>query len=196
MKQVVSMMMSAWLFLAACAFGQRKGEPTYAEATFEYSRDPTRVVLHVIVTTPDLITRTMTVYGDGRLDLEIRTGTETTLDEHSRQTSTEELDRILRDAVDHGLIEWDEGRIHSLQLTSRGGRGYGPPSDSQNVTLLISVTEYRRGSYQLKDVERTIRLRGPEYVARDFPEIVEFTGIHNLVAQLDREFKEAEKMKK
>ena len=192
MRPVIAITMSAWFLLAVCSLGQRRGEPTYTETTFDYSRDSTRVVLHIIERTQDMTIRAMTIYGDGRLDLEIRTGIETILAEYSRQISTADMDRILRDAVDHGLVEWDNGRIHSLQLTSRAGRGYGPPEDSGNVTVLISLTEYRRGAYQLKDVERTIRVRGSEFAAEVFPEIVEFKGVNNLVARLNREFKEAE----
>jgi len=191
MRRVIPIMMLTWVFLAVCALGQRKGEPPYTEATFNYSKNPTRVVLHVIMSGQDLKIRTMTLFGDGRLDFEVRTGTETILAESSRQISTEEMNRILRDAVDHGLVEWDNGRIHSLQLTSRGGRGYGPPEDSANVTLLIALTEYRRGPYQLKDVERTIRVHGPGYAAEDFPEIVEFAGINNLVILMNEEFGKA-----
>ena len=192
MKQVSAIFLSLWFFLTVCAFGQRRGEPTYAEASFGYSKDPTRVILHVTEGRQDMRIQSMTVYGDGRLDIELRTGSETVLVEHSRQLSEAEVSRILRDAVDHGLAEWDNGRMHSLILTKKGGRAYAPSPDARNVTILISLTEYRRGPYEIESLERTARVRGADVAAEVFPEIPEFRGVANLMALMDEEFRRME----
>jgi hypothetical protein len=193
MRKMTAILIPLWFFVATCAFGQRRGEPRYAEANFDYSRDPTRVILHIVEGRQDLKIQSMTIYGDGRLDLEIRPGPETILSEHSRQLSDVEMTRILRSVVDHGLAEWDNGRIHSLQLTKRGGRAYAPPPDARNITILISLREYRRGPYEMKNLERTIQVRGAEYAVEIFPDIPEFRGVLNLMSQMDEEFRRLER---
>lgn len=184
------------LFIVIPALGQRKGEPPYTEATFSYPSDPTRVLLQVTTGAMDMTIRSMTLYGDGRLDLEVRSGTQTVVSEYTRDLEPAEVEAMLRLAVDHGLAEWDGTRIRAHQLRERGGRGYLPPTDTTRATIVVALEDYRRGDYKVEHVEQLIRLQAPRFTSEFSPGIPELKGVADLVDLLDAEMLRAEGAKK
>lgn len=154
----------------------------YGDVQFTYSDDPAAVVLFVnVLNLMANISHSATLYGDGRIELQVRhAGTNTLMEEYEITITSEKVHALLREVVHHGLAEWDGASVHARQLRLTSGHGYASPSDSLRVAVVLALDSYSRASYSQKNIERTIRVRGPSHGANLFPEIVELEGVKKL----------------
>lgn len=161
-------------------------EPDYSDAVFSVPADPTRAVLHVTITSMDMIVRSLTLYGDGRVELTHNVDGESEL-----QLEFQDVESVLEGAVRHGLAEYDAMAVRARKLTLREGKPLPGSLDGPNVLVLLSVDGYKRGGYSAPTVERKITMKGPRLSARFFPEIPQFQGVVDLVDWTVSKFEDA-----
>lgn len=186
---VVTVAAVSLLIASACAAASGS-PPDFSVANFSYNNDPTKVILYVAVGGGMRANkRSMTLYGDGRLQLvEVHGGI--TGKSHESLLSTAEINRLLRIAVDHGLAEWDSTRIRARLLERSGGNNFSPPEDFPSVLVLLSIENYEREGYEAEHVEKELRFRGARFFAPHLPSVPEIAGIATLHDELNRLFED------
>jgi hypothetical protein len=150
----------------------------YAGATYHYSHEPTKAVLTISTRGQNLTTRSVIVFGDGRLEI-----SHDRIGEWEGQISREEMDRLMDMAVRHGLAEWDGDTIRAWQLADFG-RPFLGEADGMTTRILLNLEWYERDGYQVEELRRVATVRSPAFVAERFPDIPQFTAIENLVSWL------------
>lgn len=152
----------------------------YREAVFEYSDEPSKVLVFVSSTGMSGYQRTMALHGNGQLVLRKLRGGEV-LEEAEAHLEKNQVEQILRLVVDHGLAEWDLTRVQGKQLEKNSGKLYSAiPSDATRDTVLISLAYYERGELRRHDLERKVRFLGASVADRLYPPILEIRGIVEL----------------
>lgn len=144
---------------------------------FTYDKEPFKVVLFVCSLRSDQMLNSMTVYGNGRVEL--RTEGDQDLSEHYELLlNHEETEALLRLAVNHGLAEYDSDRIREQQ---RSNRGPIPQTDGPGVTtVLLSLASYENFPLHFQEVEKIIRLVTPELTSEPITGIPEIRGVAEL----------------
>lgn len=144
--------------------------------TFSYSNAPSDVVLFVQSSVPSVgSTTSITLYGDGRLELHRkrwRTGEDRRT---SRYLQPHEMRDLLDKVVGYGLAEWDATRIAAEQMKQTGG--FAGSVDGTTVTVMLSLTEYGRGSWSTTNLRKTIEYANPDTAAESYPSIRELQGL-------------------
>lgn len=155
-----------------------------ANVSYSYSHDPSAVILFVQVFAPQVgSSRSLTLFGDGRLELLVRPGSQEGDSRSEIRLSLEEVDQLLRGAVDSGLAEWDATRIEAEQLKASNGRRF-LVVDGTAVHVSLALESFCRGDRTVRDVRKSIRVRSPRDMAERFPGIEEYEGIARLVDYL------------
>ncbi len=156
---VVALMAGTWCH---CTFGVEPDQPV---ADFTYETDPAKVILFVCSSRADKGIDSMTVYGNGRVELRAEAAGQVA-EEHELSLGDKETEALLRLAVDSGLAEYDSERIRERQLR----RSMPPPrTDGQKATtVLLSLASYKDRA----GVEQTVRFESAGLSATtDIPEI-------------------------
>lgn len=170
-------------FFVTCTTASLSQEKTkFESAEFAFSEDPTAVVLFVNIWSPaSFESYSSTLYGDGRLELQVKhVGTDTTLESYETNISHQDVQALLRNAVHHGLCEWDGSSVQARILRANNGQPYMAGADGVRVTVMLSLSRYSRGEYSKKDLERIIKLADPSHIAPVFPDIIELQGVSTL----------------
>ena len=188
--------MKQWIVLivviSLCSPVQGFAEPAsrqerYTEATYSYSHDPTKAVLTIATRGQNLTTRSVVVFGDGRIEISHnRRG------EWEGRLSQDELDRLIALAVRHGLAEWDGDTIRAWQLADFG-RPFLGETDGMVARILLNIAQYQRGEYQAQNLQRAATVRSPAFVADTFPNIPQFTAIEELVTWMADQIEKAQR---
>ncbi|MBZ0102110.1 MAG: hypothetical protein K8I65_08110 [Thermoanaerobaculia bacterium] len=154
--------------------------------TFSYSEAPSDVVLFVQASASSVgSTTSITLYGDGRLELHRkrwRTGEDRRT---SRYLGPQEMLELMERVVEYRLPEWDPTRIAAEQMKQSGG--FSGSFDGTTVTVMISLREYGRGSWSTTNLRKTIEYANPDTAADSYPEIREFQGLTYLWRYLREE---------
>jgi hypothetical protein len=180
-----------YLALFSVCFGMQaeevaSREARYAEASYNYSQDPTKAVLTVSTSSNDFSKRSLILFGDGRMEIyDNRRGS------WEGQLEREAMDILIHRLVNLGLAEWDGDTIRSWQLQDLGGPFPGK-TDAMRVRVLFALEDYQRGSYRVESIQRTATVRAPGFVERTFPDIPQFKALAELSAMLSDEIKKAE----
>lgn len=174
-------------FFLCCCGASAAQQVDYTTADFTIPADPTRAVLHITITPMDMRVRSLTLFGDGRLEL-----TDTRLGELSGQVEFSEVVKVVSSAVRAGLVEYDPMAIHARQLTLKEGKQFPPRPDATSITLLLGVDDYRRGSFEVDRVHKRVSLRDAAFKAKHFPQIPQFKATADLVEWMSVKFEEAE----
>ncbi len=124
----------------ALSYGHQAG--LYSDAQFTLSDDAAVMVL--AVTHGE---RSMRLYGDGRLEIQVSEG-----ESYTRRVDRPRMLALFRSAVDQGLAEYDpDVIIHEMQGKPRDGRSLGGPpcpEGSQRITVTLRFLSYdRNGAY-------------------------------------------------
>ncbi len=152
----------------ALAHGSPPGP--YSEAKFQISDDAAELVLRV-----EHAGRSMSLYGDGRLDIQAGEG-----ESYTRRLERSRMLEIFRVAVDHGLAEFDV----QLLLLEIGAEAWWTPCKTERVTATLRFTTYDRHGAG----------GGIEHAGicpDDYPQIVQSKALADLRAVLDQEIGEA-----
>lgn len=146
------------------------------EPTFSYSDAPSDVVLFVQTNAPSVGSMTsLTLYGDGRLELQRkrwRTGEDRRT---SRYLQPHEMRELMAKVVEFRLPEWDPTRIAAEQR--KQGGGFSGSIDGTTVTVMVALTEYQRGSWATTNLRKTIEYANPDSAAETYPAIRELEGL-------------------
>lgn len=174
-RSALASVLSTILFLCCC--GQVSAvESDYSDAVFSVPADPTRAVLHVTITSMDMVVRSLTLFGDGRVEL-----THNVDGEFEYRLEFQDVQSVLGGAVHHGLAEYDAMAVRARKLALREGKPFPGSPDGPNVLVLLSVDDYKRGDYSVANAERKITMKDPRFSAKFFPQIPQFQGVADLV---------------
>ena len=181
------------LALSACSPVQ---QPRDAEAVaFTYSHEPDQVVLSVETFVPlSAVTRSMTLSGDGRLELLGRgPSLPPSGESHTLRLSEREVRDLLDEVVTSGVAEWDGAAIRARQREKTGGVTFSGADDAPTITVHVSLESLSKGGDAdgKKGVETDFRLDDPGYAAKTFPDIQELQGVMSLMRYMDRAFARA-----
>jgi len=151
---------------------------------FTASTEPSAVVLYVGMTAPTTgTTRSMTVYGAGRVELRKQRLTRV---EESFDLSIEppERDRLLRLAVEHDLAEWDDVSIRARLARSLGTKTI-VMSDAPTTRVILALTRYERDGRELEDIKKEISFQAVHTAAEVAPDVPELMGLGLLVEEMN-----------
>lgn len=148
--------------------------------TFAVSSDSATAVLSVEASAPSSgNSLSMTLFGDGQLEFHRKRWRQPEEKYWRLQLSPSEMDELLHLAIDAGLAEWDDARIAASMKEATGGRV--PRSvDGTTITVTLSLTEYRSGSVEVQNLQKTIRYANPDRAAEAFPTIEELEALNEL----------------
>lgn len=157
-----------------------------ATPTFVVSSDAAVAVLSVEANAPSSgNSLSMTLFGDGQLEFHRKRWRQPEEKYWRLQLSPSETEDLLRLAIDAGLAEWDESRIAASMREATGGRV--PRSvDGTTVTVSLALAEYKNGSFQARDLKKTIRYANPDRAAEAFPGIKELAALNALHSYMVR----------
>jgi len=171
-----------WLLWTQAAAGRDTAR------SFTASTDPASVVLYVATTAPGVAqTRSMTVYGDGRVEL-VQNRLNKIEAEYSLHFEPAEIDRLLKIAVDHGLAEWETTSIEERQARALDGKPI-LALDSPITYVRLSLQRYTNAGHHYDDVEKKIHFQAVGLASMLSPEIPEFTGLQLLYDELQNMWK-------
>ncbi len=178
----LTMILGGGLFIAAVY--PLAADNLYAGADFSLSSDPSAVLLFVQVGTPTTgITRSMRLFGDGRLEL--ATSRASVPERHSISLDDEAKRALVAIAVNHGLAEWDTTRIESEKAIALDGRQF-VASDGNVVRVMLTLERYQRGDQVRENVTKSMTVSSPNLAVRYFPNVPEFKGVSDLELYLRR----------
>lgn len=173
----------------SASLGQRTGDVPYTEATFEVSEEPTRVVMQVRTSGGLLAaTRTMTVYGDGLVELQGREKDHVT-GNFTVHIGIEGVRSLMETAVSHGVAEWHSDTIRAW-MRQKHPRLLNI-ADGGRVGVSLALEHYRRGSYEKTNHSLSFTTKTPADAARFYPEIAQFQGVTELLKWFDAEWNKA-----
>lgn len=154
---------------------------TKGRTTFTYSDDPSALVLQVSF--PQRVwTRQMDVYGNGRVELFFQGRSPS---HRELFLDTDELEQLLRKAVDHGLATYDPTSVRAKKVrASLQGADEHFVTDAETATIRLALKSYRDDAHTETDIEQEIRVYAPKAMAHFFPEIEELQGVQALVEAL------------
>jgi hypothetical protein len=151
------------------------------DVAFQTSIDPGKVVLFVQEEWASTGDRTsMSLYGDGRLEVTHGVAGGATPVSKSRQLSAGAAEELVRHVVDAGLAEYDAPTIEA-RLRARVGDVIPLSSDGPLVTVLVSLEELRRGEHVRAPLFTRIQFSSPRLLAKSFPDFREFNGLVRLM---------------
>ncbi|MEM6455817.1 MAG: hypothetical protein AAF772_12035 [Acidobacteriota bacterium] len=159
------------------------------QVTYAFSNDPADVVLFVSRTasTPKE-TRSMTIYGDGRVELSLNRWDP--IGTYELKLTPPELSALIAIAAEHRLPEWDYesiGRRIGVQLERQ------QISEREHVRVIIALESYQRGTHQHRDFVRSFDFLQLTAVAEAAPQVTELIGLSILTEELLRLWGEAER---
>jgi len=184
----------AGLVILGSAFSATDQEPesaTLPERSFTITSDPTEPVVSMKSRSGSSNNRSnYTLYGDGRFVHEAFTGSGDLFGSWELTLPFDELRELVAIAVDHGLMETDDGQIETRRkalvrqdLDPR--RGGVTVSDEGWLALTIYLATYTRDDQTTKQVIKTFK---PKYVMvfeTVFPEIPEYAGLAEFLRRLN-----------
>lgn len=146
---------------------------------FTYSKSPSDLILFVQAAAPSVgNVASMSIYGDGRLELRRKRWRSGEDKRWVVRLSTEEVDALMTKAVESGLADWDGTRIATEQKKLAGGI---PGSvDGTTVTVVLALEHYESGGRSTDDLRKTIEYANPDSAADSFPSIRELRGLTDL----------------
>lgn len=162
----------------SAATSEQASSSRFSSASFEYSASSEEPVLQVtLIATYGPRERPVTeVYGDGTFVFKTVVGT-TVVKEQQGQISPDQIQKVLRLAVDHGLAEWDLTRVHAQQIEKNNGKLYPIPADSSKTRVEIRLQDYERGTVRKSPLRVDFEFHGADQAHRRFPPILEIEGI-------------------
>ena len=180
------------LKLAACDLGmiglltfwalaaQRYAEPP----SFTASTEPSAVVLYVGLTAPTTgTTRSMTVYGAGRVELRKQRLTRVE-ESYDVSIAFPERDCLLRLAVEHQLAEWDDASIRARLARSLGTKTI-VMSDTPTMRVILALTSYERDGRQHGAFEKEMTFQAVNTASQVAPDVPELVGLGLLVEEMN-----------
>jgi hypothetical protein len=161
---------------------------------FTYSQDAEKVVLFVQTIVPlSAVSKSMTLYGDGRLELARGRSLKPSEETHTVRLTNDEVRALLADAITSGVAEWDSLTIRARQLKETAGAQFSGADDAPTVVVMMSLDALQRGegAEEKRNIRADFRLNDPAYAARFFPEIKEFEGVLSLMQYMEAAFARA-----
>ncbi|MDA8020947.1 MAG: hypothetical protein MPN21_26215 [Thermoanaerobaculia bacterium] len=159
----------------------------FAEAEYSIPTEPFRAVLHV--TTSDSngsSARSVTLYGDGSLDL-----VDGVQGAFTHAIGRAELERLVGDTVGHGLMELNRMATQSIERMMMTEAWRGDPLDGVDVTLFLGVDDYRRYEHRGHRPGRGVHIENLPRDPADFPKLLELRGLAKVLSWMDRMFEVA-----
>ena len=169
---------------------QREGsielpEEAFKNATFTLSSDPDRLVLSFQRQYGLMYSRSMRLYGDGRLELRHIEKGNVTRESFDRELDYPDMVDLVRLAVDHGFAEWDADSLGSIL----GIRSVS--TDASSAGGELHLESYQRGAYAIENLTRTFRF-GDVHMAREHSaDVLQVQGLLAILQALDAQFETA-----
>lgn len=160
------------------------------EIQYTYSRDPAEVVVFVSSTNKMRArTRSMTVYGDGRVELSYGRRHQL-VEEHVTHLDSDALEELVAIAANHRLPEWSETSLYA-RMSKTLGAGNFSISDGTGHRFIIALESYKRGAIT-REGSMIFEFDNVAIAAGKFPEIPEFTGARLLIEKMEMVWKQVE----
>jgi hypothetical protein len=158
----------------------------FGEAEYSIPKEPFRAVLHVTSATTDGPVKSLTLYGNGKLDL-----VDSVQGAFTHAVERAELERLVGEAVRHGLVELSRTPTHSMErlLTRYDGRGV--PRGGVDVALYLGLDDYRRDEFRGHQPGRGVHIENLPPDTADYPRIFELQGLAKVLTWMDRMFEVA-----
>lgn len=158
----------------------------FGDAEYSIPTEPFRAVLHVTTTDSDGPVRSVTLYGDGSLDL-----VDGAQGAFTHAIGRTELERLVEDAVGHGLMELNRMATQSMERMMAMEAWRGDPLDGVDVTLFLGVDDYRRDEHRGHRPGRGVHIENLPRDMADFPKLLELRGLAKALSWMDRVFEVA-----
>ncbi len=152
----------------------------YESAKFTLSSDPTELIFSFGRLYGLSTTRSMRLYGDGRLELRNIEQGNVTRESFDRILDYPDMVELVRIAVDHGFAEWDHDTLRWRSRTDAGGAGGE-----------IHLETYQRGEYTRNNLTRKYQLPDVGLALERYPERIQVQGLKAILQALDDQFEAA-----
>lgn len=172
--------------LATCLAVSDVRAVDFGDAEYSIPTEPFRAVLHVTTTGSDGSTRSVTLYGDGSLDL-----VDGGQGAFTYAIGRAEMERLVRDAVGHGLMELNRMATQSMERMMVTEAWRGEPLDGVDVTLFLGVDDYRRDEHRGNRPGRGVQIEDLPRDTADFPKLLELRGLAKVLSWMDLMFEVA-----
>ncbi len=177
-KRLIAFFVILW----ACV--EVTSQPVGADVCFTFSADPGEVVLLVTSRGGMVgVHSTFTLYGDGRLEYR-HEGIDGTLHEkYDFHLDYSEMEKLLRLAVDHSLLDATEKDIENKVKALRPDGRLPNITDGVVVVFEVTLTSYRTTGGERGKTTNKIRLPEPTYLSRYY-NIPELHGLAAILGQM------------
>ena len=155
----------------------------YQDATFNLSSDPEQLILSFRIRHGFNGSRSMRLYGDGRLELRL-TGKGVIHESFDRSLSYPVMVELVRAAVDHGFAEWDRDGLHFHGITARS-------THAQRAVGELHLETYQRGDYARGSLTRLFEFGDVGMAREHSTEVLQVKGLEALIRELDYHFDSA-----
>lgn len=135
------------------------------------------------------ITQSMTVYGDGRVELRKEiVAAQRILGAHEMYLERAELESLVRIAVDHQLLEWDSAAIRVRQMRTGKSQSIGS-DDSASINIIVTLETYDGEGGRAREIHGIRNFTSAKLLYPDFPE---YQGIDSLLRYMVNAYRKAE----
>ena len=169
--------------IAARREGSIEVQPVnFKDAMFTLSSDPDQLIFSFRRQYGFMYSRSMRLYGDGRLELRHIEKGDVTREGFDRELSYPEMVALVRSAVDHGFAEWDAdalGSILGIRSVSADAGGAGGE---------LHLESYRRGSYSRDNLSRSFRFGDVRTARERSADVLQVQGLVSVLQVLDDQF--------
>ena len=150
--------------------------PDYKQATFAVSSDPEQLVLSFRVWIYG--SAEMSLYGDGRLELQVSDHRGVEQESYTRQLTFAEMTGLVRLAVDHGFAEWNPDSLDFEGLTKRSSHPIIASGE-------LHLDHYQRGEYAREDLVRHFKIGDVHSALKFSADVLQVKGYRALRQTLD-----------
>jgi len=163
-----------------------------SKSSFTFSSDPEEVVLLVTYIGGTIgIHPTFRLYGDGRLEYVLADVHGKEFERHEGSLDFQEVENILRVAVESNLLEISEDGIKS-KLKAQNPTGDVPRiTDATSMIIMISLTSFKKRGEEFGPTSNQLTVHAPTILERyyDIPEIHGCAILSRRMSALQRSFK-------